>query len=149
MRKELSLLVILFISITFNSSCSKKDDSPSIKSILIKSTWYWSTRNIVITYTDHTSTLIISSCNIDDYYTFSSDGTYIYNVGSSKCSVDEPNSDGSWNTSTDGKKLTVDDFDFTVKSITSTSISLSIDQTIVDEVLGTYTVKGTEVLVKM
>jgi hypothetical protein len=126
MFRSKTLLAVLFTaSVVF--SCKKDDESPSKTALLTAKNW------TVLKYEmggfDVTADFR-DDCDADDFTKFSTDGTYVDNVGTVKCDVDEVNGSGTWKFKENETILNLDPSDedaedWKLVQLTSTSMKLS------------------------
>lgn len=83
-------------------SCSKESTTKSKKSILTSKNWQWTGFSV------HGVASVMDTCNLDDYYSFNSNGNYDYIATRVLCSNQTTNHSGHWSLSSDEKKLTLD-----------------------------------------
>jgi hypothetical protein len=93
------LLIIFALSLAI-PSCKK--DSKSRKEILTSGSWKLSSMKM------NGTAQAIQACLLDDFYTFSTAGTYTFSPGAVKCSSSDISYSGVWSLSTDEKYLIVD-----------------------------------------
>jgi hypothetical protein len=93
------LLLVIALALTM-VSCKK--DTKSATEILTSKSWKISSQKL------NGVAQAVETCQTDDFLTFASGGTYVYNIGTVTCYDGEVTYDGTWILSADGKTITVD-----------------------------------------
>jgi hypothetical protein len=98
-----SFYVVLVVSVfLLIVACEKETTVLSKKSILVSHNWAWST------FKHNGIETSLQDCEKDDYYLFSSNGTYQFIATRVKCSKLTSDKRSTWSLSSDEKTLTID-----------------------------------------
>src|SRR5665647_2178508 len=119
--KSFKYLFLLIIALTIAvASCSKKDEATkSKKELLTAHQWKLSSSK-----TNGVAD-VISDCEKDDITTFSSNGTYTWNITTVKCYASETNDTGTWTLSSDETIFTVDGTVVTIVELSGSKLVVS------------------------
>ena len=113
------LILFVFALAIVGGSCKKAEKTNT--EILTSTDWKYST----MTYNG--TNLPLDACQLDDYLTFSANGTMTSNYGTLHCIANETTQTGAWSLSTDGKSITMNSktsaIVITANSLVITSVS--------------------------
>ena len=131
--KTHNLIYVLALTSTL-AACGKKEDPQPPTATELLSAGKWQVRTSVLTapgYNDVDLVAISQSCNRDDIQKFNLPNTYVYDAGTTKCDIAEPQTQlGVWSLLDNDKQLVVT-FDgistaYTVEELTATTLKVII-----------------------
>jgi len=136
MKLKNGLILIAFIAIAF-TACKDDEDktTPSTKTKMeLLTSGSWIPTDLLTNDTSFYD--LIPVCSRDDFYTFSSNGTYITNEGALKCDPNDPQtSSDNWSFNSNQTKIIIDGDQADILELTETVMRLkSMDSTDVIEV---------------
>jgi hypothetical protein len=123
------ILSTSFLLIVFFSACKKDKDNDGEEQ-LTQGTWK------VIKYEEKAgsapyeeTTSDYELCELDNIWKFTTDGNYEVTEGVSKCNISDPDvyQAGTWSLNSSNTVLTFDGFPFTVETLNSTTLIVSIE----------------------
>ncbi len=126
---KLSYLIYALLLVAGFSSCKKDDDDANDESryvIITKAPWKLEAYG---TDADNNLTLNVletatQPCDLDDTYTFNTNGNMVINVGATTCFPGQLNSSESWSLSTDGNTINYLSLNYTIKSISQNRLEI-------------------------
>lgn len=124
--KSIKYLVLFVFALVVTFYACKKDSSSPLTPKDMVTAHSWKVSSVKVNNVE-----TIKDCKKDDILTFSANGTYLVNVGSKTCTVDEANYSGTWSVTGDGKTMVLDT-DSSSSVITESKLILTI-------ILGTET----------
>lgn len=132
MKHQLTLLLVLFLSVSIISSC-KKDDNKSTKDILTSTSCWkiskYEEKNESGNFVDVT-TDSYENCELDDCVNFKATGDYLVNESGEKCpGSTDPVEEAKWSLSNSDKTLSITGgffpLIFTIESISDKQMVIS------------------------
>jgi hypothetical protein len=121
-KSTIALFVLGMFSLVAVTSCKKGSNATVVKSktqLLTQAAWKYDlhgldeNNNGVIDQSEND----MPSCQLDDLYTFSSNGTGIYASGDIQCAPDDVNTNFTWSLSSDETQLTIFSFSQTISRL--------------------------------
>ncbi len=113
----LKFVTVLFVSMSLVSSCKKDDTTPSKTPSELLKDGTWKLTNITLAGVSY-----IETCEKDDTFVFG-ETKATRNEGATKCNPSDPQSEElAYTLSADGKKLTLDGEEATVKELTASKL---------------------------
>jgi len=127
-----NLLFLLLAAATVITSCSKDDDDNNggggttpVTNTSKLCNKNWKIVSATAGGIDITNQAF-GPCDLDSYYRFSTNGTYLYDEGPTKCDTADPQTDsGTWSWAANETKLVLDNSD-TTEVITNSGTSLKL-----------------------
>ncbi len=144
--KKISILVV-FAMFTIAFACSEDEVAPTKTELITNGKWFLKKAEAQESgITIDISADFIQDCEVDDYYEFDADGTFIFNVGTEKCDT-EINSGGTWSFNDAETVLNIQfiglsAMEFNLISVDSKNLKVSREETDFEvEVIRTYSHK--------